>query len=288
MLKRIVNLTGSLCLATFDWLRACAFRLIGKRPSGKCIVLAYHSVTAAERPLFARQMDVVLKHSKPIHSGARQLPDPFGRYTAVTFDDGLQNIVDNALPELSKRGIPATLFIVTEVLGGNPSWEYFGGDDPTLQRAMTEEQLEKLPSALVTIGSHSMNHPVLPRIAKEQLQQELTGSRSKLEGILKREVKLFSFPYGAFSDRVVGACREAGYERVFTALPVLAMTGPDEFVSGRVGVTAREWPIEFRLKLAGAYRWLPYAFSMKRKLLGLIGRRNASLPVNNSEDARAV
>jgi peptidoglycan/xylan/chitin deacetylase (PgdA/CDA1 family) len=287
MLKRLVNLVGSMSVAVFDGLRSFGRRLVGKRQPGRCVVLAYHSVSSSERSKFAQQMDVVIKHSTPIHSGAHQLPDPLGKYTAVTFDDGLQNIVDNALPELQKRNIPATLFIVTDVLGGNPGWEYFGGDDPTLQRAMNEEQLKRLPSNLVTIGSHTMTHPVLPRIEQNQLTNELVGSRRKLESMLNREVKELSFPYGSFDDRVVEACREAGYDRVFSALPVFAITKPDEFLTGRMGVSTRDWPIEFRLKLAGAYRWLPYAFSMKRKLLAMIGRRNTGL-VNHTEDARAV
>lgn len=288
MLKRLVNLCGSICVAVFDCFRHCGIRLIGRRPAARCVVLAYHSVSASERAKFAQQINIVIKHSIPIHSGARQLPDRFGRYIAVTFDDGLQNIVDNALPELRKRNIPATLFIVTDVLGRNPSWEYFGGDDPTLQLAMTEEQLKELPSDVVTIGSHTMTHPVLPKIDAEQLRRELAGSRRKLESMLNREVKQLSFPYGSFDERVVHACREAGYDRVFSALPVFSITKADEFLTGRMGVSTRDWGIEFRLKLAGAYRWLPYAFSMKRKLLGIMGRRNTSLPVNNTENARAV
>jgi len=196
---------------------------------------------------------------------------------AVTFDDGLENIIENALPELKRRQIPATLFIVTEALGKNPSWEYFGGDDPSRERAMTENQLRQLPSEYVAIGSHTMTHPVLPAVDDRRLTEELMGSRAKLETMLNREVKLFSFPYGAFDERVVERCREARYERVFTALPILAFTKPQEFVTGRVGATPSDWPIEFRLKLAGAYRWLPYAFALKRRLFSIV-RKSEVVP----------
>jgi peptidoglycan/xylan/chitin deacetylase (PgdA/CDA1 family) len=237
------------------------------------VVLAYHRVTERELPLFTRQMDVLLKHAKPIAADVKSLPEGGGNYAAVTFDDGLQCIVDNALPELAKRQIPSTLFIVTNVLGQSPDWEYFGGDDPAKERAMTEEQLRKLPSELVTIGSHTLTHPVLPDASDEVLDAELAQSRTKLEAILKRDVKMLSFPYGAFDDRVVQRCRTAGYERVFTALPEFAFSEPQEFLTGRVGAHAAEWPIEFRLKLAGAYRWLPAAIRMKRRLRSLLSRK---------------
>ncbi len=271
MLKRVVNLSGSVLVAACDWLSNLVSRLLGRQPRGGCVVLAYHSVTSEERTRFARQMNVVVKSATPVEAGIEGLPDQRRRYVAVTFDDGLENVIVNALPELAERKIPATLFIVTEALGTRPGWEYFGGDDPSQQRAMTEKQLRELPSELVTIGSHTMTHRVLPTLNNHHLRQELVGSRTKLETLLKREVKLFSFPYGAFNDSVIQGCREACYDRVFTALPMFAFRTPKEFVTGRVGVTPSDWPIEFRLKLAGAYRWLPYAYIVKRRMLSLLG-----------------
>lgn len=271
MLKRIINLCGSLGVAAFNSLQALIVRLFRWQPHGTCVVLAYHSVAPRERTQFARQMDDLVRYASPIRADVRNLPEGGGRYAVVTFDDGLENIIENALPELRKRRIPATLFIVTDVLGANPRWEYFGGDDPSEQRAMTEHQLRQLPSEYVTIGSHTATHPVLPTIDDdEHLRKELVGSRITLEAILNRKVTLFSFPYGSFNERIVDHCREAGYDRVFTALPVLAFAQSQEFVTGRVGVTPTDWPIEFRLKLAGAYRWLPYAFALKRKIVGLV------------------
>jgi peptidoglycan/xylan/chitin deacetylase (PgdA/CDA1 family) len=112
-----------------------------------------------------------------------------------------------------------------------------------------------------------MTHPVLPQIDREKLAQEVEGSRAKLAKMLGREIKLLSFPYGAFNDDVVDACRKAGYERVFSVLPYFAFSEPQEFLTGRMGVCPTDWPIEFRLKVLGAYRWLPFMFDLKRKVL---------------------
>jgi peptidoglycan/xylan/chitin deacetylase (PgdA/CDA1 family) len=267
MPKRIIFLIGSLFVEAGDLLRNNARKLLGLRPRGSCVVLTYHSVTSEERPLFARQMDTLLRYAKPVRADIEALPPEGGRYAVLTFDDGMQNIVDNALPELEKRSIPATLFIITDVLGKIPDWECFGPRDTGEELVMSEEQLRKLPSDLVEIASHTMTHPVLPQIDREKLAQEVEGSRAKLAKMLGREIKLLSFPYGAFNDDVVDACRKAGYERVFSVLPYFAFSEPQEFLTGRMGVCPTDWPIEFRLKVLGAYRWLPFMFDLKRKVL---------------------
>ena len=131
---------------------------------------------------------------------------------------------------------------------------------------MSIEQLRHLSSDLVTVGSHTLTHPNLCQVDTAQARGEICDSRTELQRILNIDVSLFSFPYGAFNSTLIQVCRDAGYERVFTTLPFLAFGGPKEFVSGRVTVEPTDWPIEFRLKILGAYRWLPLAFALKRKL----------------------
>ena len=132
---------------------------------------------------------------------------------------------------------------------------------------MTAEQLQKLPSDLVAIGSHTMTHPCLPVLSEDDAKRELAGSRKNLEKILRREVRLFSFPHGAFNGQLINWCREAGYERVFTISPTMAFSDPREYVTGRVLADATDWNLEFCLKVLGAYRWLPHAFRWKHRIL---------------------
>ena len=80
-------------------------------------------------------------------------------------------------------------------------------------------------------------------------------------------MELFSFPYGSWSPDLVARGREAGYRRLFTSLPVPVLGGEDSSVVGRVSVGPDDWPVEFRLKVLGAYRWVPTASKLKRRLL---------------------
>jgi peptidoglycan/xylan/chitin deacetylase (PgdA/CDA1 family) len=234
------------------------------------MVLAYHAVTPEERSRFSWQMDLLCKKTKALPADIDKLPEKTGSFAVVTFDDGLENIIENALPELKKRGIPATLFIVTDLLGRNRDWEHRGGDDTRHEMVMTAEKLRALASDSISIGSHSMTHPLMTNIPNDRLQQELRGSREKLEKMLGRRITLFSFPYGGFNEEALIESKKAGYKRVFTALPVYAYASPDEFETGRVGTAPTDWPLEFRLKLAGAYRWLPFAYKMKRQVRGFL------------------
>jgi peptidoglycan/xylan/chitin deacetylase (PgdA/CDA1 family) len=267
MLKRLANLAGSLVVWTADGLGEHFCRLIGRPLPARCVVLAYHSVPAEQRGLFVQQMEMLLRQAKIVHADVEALPEQGGHYVAITFDDGYDDIVENALPELSKRGMPSTVFIITELLGCKRNWEHRGGEDTSEVRLMSSERLQQLPSDLVRIGSHTMSHAFLPKLEPGKLQEELAGSRVKLEKLLNREVKTFALPYGAYNDTVLNSCREAGYERVFTGLPVFAFGQPREFLTGRAVIGLTDWPIELRLKAAGAYRWLPWAYALKRSIM---------------------
>jgi peptidoglycan/xylan/chitin deacetylase (PgdA/CDA1 family) len=244
--------------------------LMGRKPPATCVVLYYHEVGLQDRARFARQMDALILHSTPIPADTHEPLVPGQNYVVVTFDDAFLSTVENAIPELVQRKIPATLFAVAGLLGANPQWATFGGDSLGNERIAPLERLRELPPDLITIGSHTMSHPLLPSVSEREAMVELSESRAELKRLLNREIKLFSFPYGASNEHLIDLCREAGYERVFTILPLLAFTAPQEFVTGRVAVNPTDWQLEFRLKLLGAYRWLPKAMLWKRKFL----RRN--------------
>lgn len=269
-LDRIVKCAVSLVVFLGDAAGELLTRLAGKIRAGRCVVVYYHSVPTEEQEQFARQLNhlqrratiVSLNHPVDLSQGTLSV--------ALTFDDAFENFVTCALPELQKRKIPATLFVITEALN-----KAFGPPD-SFEKVMSAEQLMALPADLVTVGSHTETHPMLPEVFEDDGRREIAGSKRKLEALLGRRVELFSFPFGGFNYRLVRLCREAGYQRVFSTLPYLAFRERKEFVVGRVRVDPTDWPLEFHLKLVGAYRWLPFAIELKRKVLAIVKKlRNA-------------
>jgi peptidoglycan/xylan/chitin deacetylase (PgdA/CDA1 family) len=87
--------------------------------TGQISVLAYHGVDDVEN--FDAQMEYVARHYRPISLGdldravhaSGSLPD---RSVLVTFDDGHRSVLENALPVLTRRGIPAVVFVVAGLI----------------------------------------------------------------------------------------------------------------------------------------------------------------------------
>jgi peptidoglycan/xylan/chitin deacetylase (PgdA/CDA1 family) len=253
--KRIVIIAVSLGVFTVDWFRNSIRLLTGKKAPRVPAVLAYHSVSKQNRAAFARQMDILARCTKLWDAPVAHLAN--GRRTFVTFDDGFQSTVDNALPELAQRGLPATIFVVAGALGTTPGWtDYSDGSDPAMSEPIiTREQLRALPSDLIEVGSHSVTHPMFSMLSERQARTELVASRQALEEITGREVKLFSFPYGSANADLVSWCREAGYEHVFITYPRAVFSEFNGLVVARVRVDPEDWLLEFHLKVRGAYRW---------------------------------
>jgi peptidoglycan/xylan/chitin deacetylase (PgdA/CDA1 family) len=260
-LRKIVKCAISLGVYACTTARDFLLRVFGIKPNSYCVILNYHSIPSEERLNFARQMDAVLRHSIPIEIQTEALPAAGARYVGITFDDGFENFVSVALPELRRRNIPSTVFIILDALGNE-----FGTPE-LLEKVMSADQLRCIPQDLVTLGSHTLTHPFLPNLRQEEAVKELLESRIQLENIVNRSVTLFSFPFGGFTDELIRLSRQAGYARVFTTLPRLAFTDAEEFAVGRIRADTTDWPLEFHLKIAGAYRWLPWAFALKRRLL---------------------
>ena len=256
-MKRWVKLVVSLALRACDVLHTAALRRIGRQARPICVALYYHAAPARHRELFARQMDLLLRVAEPVSTESPPAMQPGKRYVAVTFDDGFVSVLENAAPELKSRRIPWTMFVPSGFLGRTPAWLRNGHPTAGRDRVMTGDEIRSLArDPLVTIGSHSVNHPDFLRLDAATADREFLDSKRELEALLERPVELFSFPHGACDEHLARQARKSGYRRVFTIEPERIDPSSSMLVVGRVAVEPDDWPIEFRLKLLGAYRWL--------------------------------
>jgi peptidoglycan/xylan/chitin deacetylase (PgdA/CDA1 family) len=249
--------------------------LMGKSAGPTWTILYYHAIRDEQREAFADQMDVIgrLATAVPLQG----LPAPANRYCSITFDDGFENTIQNAVPELVKRKLPATIFVTGGAMGSAAGW-WPESSPERKEKIAGAEQIQNLPDDLISIGSHTLTHPRLPLLSETEAKHELLESRMKLEKLLQRRITLFSFPYGEFTPALLELCREAGYERVYTSFPGNARCSPPAFAVGRVSAEPSDWPVEFRLKVLGAYAWLPRAISVKRSIMRFLPAK--SMPMH--------
>lgn len=244
-------------------------RALGKRPLSTLSVLTYHSITRDHLPRFVRQMDMLQKYHPVFPDETIDLTTG-QHYAAVTFDDGFDCVVENALPELIKRNIPATLFIPSGYLGQRPGWIENQNNNNYSEPVMTIQRLQSFNTALIKIGSHSVHHRSLTQLQEEEALKELADSKKHLESLLKIKITSFSFPYGAYNDTTLKLAEHTGYAHVFCSWPIFPPSKINGFLIGRTPASPDDTALEFRLKLMGAYQWLPIGITMKRHLLKVL------------------
>jgi len=102
----------------------------------------------------------------------------------------------------------------------------FSPDDALVDRyaPLGWEQLRAMDPALVTVGSHSLSHPILTTLGADEREAEIVQSRCRLEEGLGRRVDLFCYPNGSHDPALV---RQAAphYRAAFTTEP--GFTTPD-------------------------------------------------------------
>lgn len=267
MLKRLLKLVISGWFYVFLCMWRWSNRLMGKETAGSCVILLYHKVVSKDRDRFIKQMKMLRHFAKPIAAGNTKPLQKGTHYAAVTFDDGFRSILENAIHQLISFGIPLTIFVPTGYLGNNPGWIHNEDHLDKSEVVIDADQLKALNDGLITIGSHGVKHLRLPELDRENAKKEIAESKHSLESIIGKPIELFAFPHGAYDIDLVNIALEEGYKRVFTILPILAFSDPKEFITGRINVATDDWHLEFILKLLGAYRWLPIAFTLKRRIL---------------------
>jgi len=255
-----------------------ALRLTGRRVERRPVVLMYHAIQACEVPRFENQLRQVRDAASPVPA-TNLLARRNGQEVAVTFDDGFTNVFDNAVPLLAKYQVPATCFIPTGYIGGQAGWMALrppNGRPVNLEQLATANTLAAVDARWITIGSHTVSHPHLTALDGPALEGELVESKGTLERITQKSVTTLSFPYGSFSDKVVEAAAAAGYAQVFANVPVRTRRQGTTALVGRVSVSTQDWPLEFKLKVLGAYEWLAVAIPAKHALLRCLRWRAGS------------
>ncbi len=220
---------------------------------------------------------------------------PQRRFAVLTFDDGLRDHLDHALPVLERHGAPGTFYVTTGfadrtarlwwieleeavrradhlsvMVGGerierdtrDPAakrlafddiyWHLREGPEETLRAVVDElcrqhavdpaalvdrycldwsgiEALARHP--LVTVGAHTLSHPMLAKYPEDFARREIGEGRLILERRLGRPVQHLAYPVGdpgSAGMREFRMACEAGYASAVTTRPGLLFPAHDK------------------------------------------------------------
>lgn len=229
-------------------------------------ILMYHQIDAPPprgTPLrglvvspasFARQMGLLrclgyrgcsMRDLEPYLSGQRS-----GKVVGITFDDGYQNNLTNALPILKKFGFSATCYAVSDQIGGTNHWDQ--GLVAT-QPLMTADDWRQWVAAGMEVGSHTRTHADLNQLPAAQAHEEISGSKLALESQLGCEIRHFCYPYGRYAAEHCRMVREAGYITATTTRRGRVHVGDDPMQLRRVLVAQATHLLHLTLKLTTPY-----------------------------------
>lgn len=261
MIARLIKISVSLAVYCIDRIVLLKRRILHQPRQGKYVILYYHSVDDSARHKFSKQMDYIKKKYLPVPLDNSLRSGNDRDVIAITFDDGLESVYKNAVPELVKRNIPFAVFVPSGYIGKTSKWI----KNKALykeENVMTVDQLIELSQMdIATIGSHGVRHEGLLDMSDEKAKYEIVQSKNDLEVLLKNEIVFFSFPHGKYSQGHLRHLMDAGYLKAYSIEPQLGKTG--DFVLGRFSATPDDWHLEQKLKLSGAYRWLSSIASIK-------------------------
>lgn len=253
--------------------------------STRLSVLAYHAIDdLSGDPLldrysvppdrFAAQIDylhergwnfVSLDQALAAFDGGPELPS---RAVLLTFDDAYTDLLDEAAPALSERGIPAVAFAVAGQIGGTNVWDSANG--ATSLELLDADGLREVSRRGIEVGAHTVNHPNLTEMPSDELQGEIAAAAEMLEQAGLPRPRAFSYPFGKWDEGVAQAVRDAGYAVAFTVDRGTVRNGSDLHALPRTAVHVDDTPQKLHLKLAAA-KW-PRIQSALRKLSRLRSR----------------
>lgn len=115
---------------------------------------------------------------------------------SLTFDDGYAENCDFAIPELLRRGLTATYFVVSRAVAEDRSFAH-----DTLEHLQLPPnsiaQIRDMHRAGIEIGAHTRTHKDLGRVTcGTELAEETLGSIREIESWGVGPVQYFSFPFG--------------------------------------------------------------------------------------------
>lgn len=177
------------------------------------------------------------------------------RTVAITFDDCYRDNLA-AAQILAELDLPACFFIPTAFVGTSTRFPWDDHLQPLAN--LSWDDVRAMSRMGFEIGSHTVTHPDMGRITREEARRELVESKTVLEDQLEGEVRWFAYPFGGqgnFRPAWLPLLREAGYHGCVSGYGGFVRPDPAAEMLPRIGVPSFQDERHLELYLSGAFHW---------------------------------
>lgn len=193
----------------------------------------------------------------------------------ISLDDGYREWMDHVLRVARTQNVPVTLFIPSGIVEGDGRFPWMRKSG-NARHALTVADLKHIAGwEQISIGGHTVTHPVMPRCTEEELATETTSCKRSLDAWTGREVVTFAYPRGQRSGRERRHLAAAGFQLAATTEPRFIRPGDDPFAIPRVCIPDGITFPEAMCRMAGV--WDPLTGAVKA-VLGFGGTAAGAAP----------
>jgi peptidoglycan/xylan/chitin deacetylase (PgdA/CDA1 family) len=189
------------------------------------------------------ELNEIIKNNKPLPASS----------VVFTVDDGWKENKENIVAVAEAYKIPVTIFVTTSPVetGDSYWWTYIQKafdkkltnhsvgalklvpNEQRLQElerimpnvsknrdALTIEEVKKISySPYITIGSHTVTHPILTMCNDKKSHYEIVESKIILENWINKSVQFFAYPNGNYTQREINVLKSNEFQMAFTTKP---------------------------------------------------------------------
>jgi peptidoglycan/xylan/chitin deacetylase (PgdA/CDA1 family) len=150
-------------------------------------------------------------------------------------------------------------------LGVSDDWSTHVLTEPLRRRflMLNPAELRALVAAGMSVGAHTLTHPVLSQLPAEAAWSEIADSRTKLEQVISSPVRALAYPFGdsvSVTSRESEMAERAGFTCAFLNVGGGFGSPMPRFALPRVHVTGETSLGEFEAHVSGFYRSLRLRF----------------------------
>ncbi len=165
----------------------------------------------------------------------------------ITFDDGYKDNLKIVFPIMEKLQLPFSIFVATD---------YLKKEYTNFLNAEDLKELSSFPD--VSIGSHAKSHTDLTQLNKKEIENELKDSKSIIEDIIGKEVKMFSYPHGGVNKEIRDLVENSGYKIAANSRFDTNKQIKDLHMLNRIEIWNSDSIKIFKQKLTGHWDWMRY------------------------------